>query len=322
MFAYYWADGLSLRDPGRLSPESPKRNQVLHPEKILLPSMQGLKRSIEPRGESVLLEIHETKYVSFVKEAASRGQRFLDSGDTVVTDNIYPDSLLAASSGINALEAMANEGIQRAFCAVRPPGHHANQMRALGFCVFNNAAIAARFAQKILGTSRVLIVDWDVHPGNGTEEIFWSDPSVFTLSFHEKGIFAAAGSEDRIGDGAGKGFSRNVNIEPLATKEHYLEIYKKVLFEVVESYRPGLIIISAGFDAHRRDTVSRLKLEDETFSEMTRILLDASLLSAKGRVLSLLEGGYDLIALENSVKAHCQAMIEASPTMSFSSNTP
>lgn len=315
MFAYYWIDELSKRETGRLNPESSARNESLSPQNILDIQNRKLWTKIEPRNQSILKTVHAEAYINEVRFAFEKNRRFIDSGDTVVTPQIYPLSLLAASAGVNAIESMKQGQIKRAFCAIRPPGHHANQLRALGFCVFNNAAVAARFAQTHLGLERILIIDWDVHPGNGTEEVFWEDPSVFTLSIHEEGIFSQAGGENRIGKGAGEGFCRNVNVCPKTSNESYMDIFKNAVDEVVESFRPELIIISAGFDAHRRDRVSRLKLEDETFALMTKYVLDASTLSAKGRVLSFLEGGYDLLALKSSVKAHVDELIKFKDTI-------
>ena len=182
-FGYFWNEKLSQRKTGLLCPESSERCTVLSPELF-----SGLQSKIEvfnfnSRDANILSLVHDPEYIKKVQTAHSTGLSFLDSGDTRVTSDLYDQALLSASAGCEAIDQILSKKLKTAFCAIRPPGHHANKFRALGFCVFNNLAIAARYAQANFGVRSVLTVDWDVHPGNGTQEIFWEGPTGLTLFF-------------------------------------------------------------------------------------------------------------------------------------------
>jgi acetoin utilization deacetylase AcuC-like enzyme len=198
--------------------------------------------------------------------------------------------------------------IKSAFCAVRPPGHHADSRRAMGFCLFNNVAVAARYLQQHHGLDRILIVDWDVHHGNGTQEIFYEDPTVFYFSTHQYPHYPGTGTEDERGRGAGEGFTLNCPL-PAGTGDHvYLEIFEKVLVPAAKGFRPDFVLISSGFDAHRDDPLAGMCLTGHGYAGMTRILRQIADLHCGGRIVSCLEGGYNLEALADSAEAHLEVL--------------
>jgi acetoin utilization deacetylase AcuC-like enzyme len=206
-----------------------------------------------------------------------------------------------------APEAHGAGGIERLRCAERPPGHHAETATAMGFCLFNNAAIAARHAQKAHGMSRIAIVDWDVHHGNGTQEIFWSDASVLYASTHQMPLFPGTGAKSETG--AGNIF--NAPLSPGDGTEDFKAAFRDRILPAVRAFKPELILISAGFDAHFRDPLAEINLQAEDFAWATRELMDIADECAGGRVVSLLEGGYDLKGLGDSAAAHVRQLMQA-----------
>jgi acetoin utilization deacetylase AcuC-like enzyme len=307
--SYLWTPQLAERNGGVLCPEVPARCQVLEPTQVFGAETEVKAVDFLGRPKEILYPVHNEEYVEFVRTAAARRVRALDSGDTRVTENIFEQALLAASAGPQAVDLVMKSQADTAFCAVRPPGHHANRMRALGFCVFNNVAVAAAYAQKQYFLSRVLILDWDVHPGNGTQEIFWEDPSVFVLSFHEKGQFAQSGSAEHVGGGAGEGFNRNVEFDPKTSQKDYRERFAFVVDEVFDIFKPEFVIISAGFDAHSRDPAASQTLEEVDYVAMTEIVLSHADKHCQGRCVSILEGGYNVPVMRDCVAAHCLALM-------------
>lgn len=309
--AYYWNESLGRRDTGVFCPEHPRRIAMLNPVHVLEAHQDVVVRSFSPREPSLLQAVHSPEYISSVRTAHARQRMFLDAGDTRVTANIFEQALLSASAGCAALDEILTGRLVNAFCAVRPPGHHANAIRALGFCVFNNVAIAARYAQREHGVARILIVDWDVHPGNGTQEIFWQDPSVFALSFHQSGHMGESGRVDLCGEGPGLGFNRNVELPPGTNAASYLALFKSIVTETANRFRPELVIIAAGFDAHQDDPASQLGLRETDFARMTQIVISATRQHTNDRTLSILEGGYNPGMLQASVQQHVAALERA-----------
>lgn len=255
-------------------------------------------------------QVHGSAYLEEIRkrcaEAVESGPRMLDSGDTWVVGDSWRAALLAAGAGVAAVDAVlsAEGGESTAFAAVRPPGHHARPHTAMGFCLLANAALAARHAQLRHGVDRVLIVDWDVHHGNGTQEIFYEDPSVLFFSIHESPHWPFSGERGERGAGAGEGYTINAPVGAGSGRRQYEEIFREVLLPTARRFSPELVVISAGFDAHRRDPLSNVALEAEDFGLLTRIVTDLAAETADGRVVSLLEGGYDLEGLRESVAAH------------------
>lgn len=305
---YFWEAGLAARRCGPLCPESPERIMALAPGNIFKPGEGLVHVGFEPRHEDILSLAHDPAYVQEVRKAHEQGRRFLDAHETCVTPETFSQALWAASAGCEAVDQIRDGKLSAAFCAVRPPGHHANAMRALGFCIFNNAAVAARYAQARRGVGRILIVDWDVHPGNGTQEIFWEDDGVFTLSFHQADFFPEAGRENLVGRGKGEGFNRNVPLPAGLEPREYLAVFEKIAGGIIRSFRPEFLIIAAGFDAHRDDPLGRMRLSETEYERMTSFLLDCARPFTKGATVSILEGGYGIPALRDSVKAHCRAL--------------
>jgi acetoin utilization deacetylase AcuC-like enzyme len=309
--AYYWNKELTQRNGGPFCPERPDRLIALRPD-VVGPMLKNVAmETFAARGAAILSYAHEDSYIELVRTAYEMKKRSLDLGGEVrATEDVFDQALLSASAGCVALDAMFEGKYLRAFCAIRPPGHHANQVKALGFCVFSNVAIAARHAQRAFGVARVLTIDWDIHPGNGTQEIFWEDPSVFTLSFHQDDLMPASGGIELRGERAGEGYNRNVPIAPETTAAEYMRAFSKILEQVTQSFRPELVIISAGFDAHDRDPVSKLGLSSENFAQLTRKIIETTTPFTGGKILSLLEGGYNPPALKDCVVAHCLALAE------------
>ncbi|HET6386630.1 MAG TPA: histone deacetylase [Armatimonadota bacterium] len=227
---------------------------------------------------------------------------------------ISPDSLAAAlaasGAAVTAVDAVMDGHIQNAFCCVRPPGHHATRDAGMGFCIFNNVAIAARHARVRWGIDRVLIMDWDVHHGNGTQDIFEADPSVFFVSSHESGIYPGTGHSEETGRGEARGTVLNIPFPAHTSEDAFIRSWISRLLPAMERFQPGFVFISAGFDSHRDDLMGSLEMTAAGFGRMTQLALDIAERHAGGRLVSVLEGGYDLDALAESVEAHVRALVE------------
>ena len=264
---------------------------------------------IDQASEEWPLKVHTAEHLKFVREACRQGRRILDQGDTHVGEKSYDVALLAVGGVLAGIDAVMNGFLQNVFCAVRPPGHHAESDTAMGFCLFNNVAIAARYAQVAHGTERVAIIDWDVHHGNGTQEIFYGNKSVFYISTHQYPFYPGTGSRAERGTGNGEGYTLNIPMRAGSGPKEYLEAFTKEILPTLDGYRPNIILISAGFDAHRDDPLANINLEEETFATMTSMLTDAASKYCKNRIVSVLEGGYNLKALAKSVEAHLRKLL-------------
>ena len=242
--------------------------------------------------------------------SCEKGISVLDAGDTVVCRDSYSVALLAAGGVIEGIRSIFEGTIKNVFCAIRPPGHHAKSDVAMGFCLFNNAAIAARFAQTSFKLDRVLILDWDVHHGNGTQQIFESDPSVFYISIHQYPFYPGTGGQNDTGKGAGLGATKNFPLTAFKGDEDYLDIFENTIPDIVKTFSPQLIILSSGFDAHIRDPLASMRVSTDVFKRMTEIILKIAEEQCEGRLLSILEGGYDLKALQECTHAHIESMVQ------------
>ncbi len=268
---------------------------------------------IPPRyaSEEELMLCHNQPYIDLVKkEAAELHARpaFLSTGDVLINQHSFDIARLAAGAVLTACDAVMEKRAQNAFCVVRPPGHHACTSRGMGFCIFNNVAIGARYVQKRYGIERVLIVDFDVHHGNGTQEIFNNDPSVFYFSTHDKDNYPGTGHEHERGLGQAIGTKMNV---PFSNGPHARDtIYNAftTLATAMKAFSPQFVFISAGFDAHKEDPLGRSCLTEEDFFALTKAIRDIAHTYAQDRLVSVLEGGYNLSALARSAVQHVRAL--------------
>ena len=299
-------------DMGAGHPESPNRLRAIMQRLEQSGTLATLTR-IDPRtaeDEWVTL-VHRSEYVAMLnRQAPTHGRISLDA-DTSMSPGSLGAAYLAAGGALAGVDAIMAGRVQHAFCAVRPPGHHAEADRAMGFCLFNNVAIAARYAQKRYGVQRVLIVDWDVHHGNGTQHSFESDPSVLFFSTHQYPHYPGTGRASECGRGAGEGLTINVPMEAGEGDDEYRAEFQKGLVPAADAFKPEFVIISAGFDAHRDDPLASMGLTEEGYADLTNIVAGIARQHCQGRLLSALEGGYNLTALAASVERHIQALVAA-----------
>ncbi len=309
MTAFIYHRDYELHDTGPFHPEASGRTRIVS-EYIRASDLAGNITFIEPLPADTrwIDLVHKPEYRREVKRACLSGQTVIDAGDTRVCSVSYDVALLSAGGGLAAVDAVLKNGCKNAFCCSRPPGHHARPAAAMGFCLFNNAAIATRYAQKRYGVEKVLIVDWDVHHGNGTQECFYEDASVLFFSAHQYPFYPGSGAASETGSGSGKGFTLNVPMNAGAGIAEYREAFENVLKPAVEKFQPGLVIISAGFDAHREDPLASINLDDADYAELTRKVKTMADEFCGGRVVSLLEGGYNLKVLERSIYLHLQVL--------------
>src|SRR6185295_4821376 len=268
---------------------------------------------LEPREaeDEWITNIHTHSYLAMLKSHAPRNGRVSLDPDTSMSSGSLTAAYLAAGGTLAAVDAIIKRQVDHVFCAVRPPGHHAEAGRAMGFCLFNNVAIAARYVQKQYGLGRVLIVDWDVHHGNGTQHSFEQDPSILFFSTHQYPHYPGTGRATERGIGAGEGFTINVPMDAGDGDDEYRAIFLNVLLPAAEAFKPEFVIVSAGFDAHRDDPLASMELTEAGYSDLTGLVVGLAKHHAQGRLLSALEGGYNLNALGASVDAHLKALLAA-----------
>jgi len=293
-------------------PESPGRLEAIL-KRMETAGFLAQLLSISPRPDAAewLTAVHSAEYVKRASSACHGGAQYLDCADMPICAASYRAAVGAVGTVLSAVDAVAEGKVRNAFCAVRPPGHHALKDGARGFCMFNNVAIAARYAQKAHGLSRVLIVDWDVHHGNGTQEAFYHDPTVLYLSVHREGIYPGTGSRAERGEGAGLGYTINIPMQAGAGDADYLKALREELLPAAESFRPDLVLISAGFDAHQADPLGGMKVTTEGFAQMTRLVKSVAETHCQGRLVSVLEGGYNVKSLAECVEAHVRVLMES-----------
>lgn len=255
-----------------------------------------------PATSQELELIHTPQYVSYVKTRAEKGGGWLDA-DTVISPKSYEVALCAAGGVLVAVEAVMKRDVDSAFAVVRPPGHHAIRDRAMGFCIFNNVAIAAEFAMSKFGLNRVLIVDFDVHHGNGTQDAFYADPRVLYFSTHQYPFYPGTGWVDETGVGEGAGTTVNFPMRAGWGDEEYSRAFKEVLVPVARRFQPQLILVSAGFDPHWADHLAMMRVSVTCFAEMAIMLKELAAELCRGRLVFTLEGGYNLRVVASSVKA-------------------
>jgi acetoin utilization deacetylase AcuC-like enzyme len=263
-----------------------------------------------PATDEELALAHDRSYIELVKRelANVQGVAELSTGDTDVTRESLAAARAAAGGVLNAADAVASGRMKNAFCAVRPPGHHATRNRGMGFCIFNNVAIAARYLQKVHAIRRVLIVDFDYHHGNGTQDIFYDDDSVFYFSTHHYGAYPGTGSASETGTGKGAGTTLNVPLPPGASDAQILAAFEQQLVPAARRFKPDFILVSAGFDGMRRDLLGQFDITPAGYAAITRVIVRLADELCQGRVVSVLEGGYRLDGLAESVAAHVKVL--------------
>jgi acetoin utilization deacetylase AcuC-like enzyme len=289
-------------------PENPERLKViisaLQQDEVLWTRLKHM--SPRPVSDQDIMRCHSFRLIEQVRSLCERRVPFVDL-DTAICPQSFEVARLAAGAATLAVDEVFNDATN-AIALVRPPGHHATSNRAMGFCLFNNVAIAARYAQVHYGADRVLIIDWDVHHGNGTQEIFYRDPSVFYFSTHQYPYYPGTGSASERGLDKGEGTTLNVPLGEGTSAAAHREAFGDALKVIEKTFPPDLIIVSAGFDSRRGDPLGGLMLEDSDFSEMTKQVMEMAYRTASGRVISVLEGGYNLNTLGETVRTHVDAL--------------
>jgi len=309
---YVYAQRYLLHDPGSWHPERPDRLKAIH---NALKDADLLELLVLLRPDYAPLEwverLHTPDYIKRFKEACEQGRQTFMSQDCGICPDSYRTALLAVGGVMLAVEAVMEGRVDNAFCAVRPPGHHAERDRAMGFCFFNNVALGAVYALEHFGLERVAIIDWDVHHGNGTQHLFEEDPRVFYVSLHEdpQHCYPGTGYRREEGKGPGQGFTLNLPLRPHSDDSDYLTALKKEALPRLQAFAPQFVFISAGFDAHVNDPLAHMNVTREGYREMGQLVLDLAQETAEGRLVTVLEGGYNLEVLEECAEDHVRLLM-------------
>ena len=303
---------LKNHDPGPTHPEGTDRTSFVYEE---LKKTDLLKKTIrlknDPCDLGCLKLVHHPLYLRLAQKEIEQGKRTLSTGDTNVSSDSWEVALRATGGALHAVNHVFSTRGSHAFCLSRPPGHHATPNKGMGFCIFNHAAVAARYAQQRYGVGKVLIVDWDVHHGNGTQDIFYDDDSVFFLSTHQSPWYPGTGWTDETGTANGLGYTLNFPFPAGSGRKEILELaFAEKLSVKMNGFKPELIIISAGFDSRKGDPLGQFNLTDEDFFDLTKLVMGLAREHCQSRIVSILEGGYDLSGLSKAVLSHLQALIE------------
>ncbi len=292
-------------------PESNQRLVAVHNGIDSLPTLNALKMiDILPGTDEIPLMNHKETYIQRVRDACLSGNSYIDTYDNPINVHSYDTAILAARAMVSGVNSIFNSEVKNAMALVRPPGHHAEESSAMGFCLFNNAAIAARYAQQQYSAEKIVIIDFDVHHGNGTQHSFEDDPSVMYISIHQYPFYPGTGSKDETGWGKGLGTTVNYPLNAGEGDETYLSIIETSLVDKVLAFQPDFIILSAGFDAHANDPIGGMKVTTPGFSKISEQLNTLSIECCEGRLFSVLEGGYHLQALTDSVCVHLESLMK------------
>lgn len=288
-------------------PENPDRlisiNNYLN-EKSFFEEVEIIKP--EEASEENILSVHSKEHYNFVKNSIEENRKLLDP-DTYICKDSWRAALLAAGSGIKAVDITLSNNFKNIFCLVRPPGHHAETNKPMGFCLFNNIAIAAQYSINKYNIEKAVIIDWDVHHGNGTQEIFYDSEKVLYISLHQFPFYPGTGAKNEKGIGKGLGFTLNFPVSAGSDGKIYLNLFKEDILKKIENFNPGIIFISAGFDAHKDDPLANMNLVENDFSEMTLLVKNFS--NKKNiPIISMLEGGYNANALSRCVYEHLKIL--------------
>ena len=303
---------LKNHDPGPKHPEGTERTSFVYEE---LKKTDLLKKTIRLKNDRCDLGslelVHQPQYLRLARREIEQGQRTLSTGDTNVSSDSWDVALRATGGALHAVDHVFSPRGSHAFCLSRPPGHHATPNKGMGFCIFNHAAVAARYAQQRHGAGKILIVDWDVHHGNGTQDIFYEDDSVFFLSTHQAPWYPGTGRTEETGTGNGLGYTLNCPFPAGSGRKEILELaFAEKLSTKMSGFKPELIIISAGFDSRKGDPLGQFNLTDEDFFDLTKLVMGLAQEHCQSRIVSILEGGYDLTGLSKAVLSHLCALID------------
>ncbi|HVR17350.1 MAG TPA: histone deacetylase [Candidatus Limnocylindrales bacterium] len=293
--------------PGESHPERPERIQALLNLAGALDKQMFELASPRAATRADVEYTHGADHVRLV-ESTSKHNRYALDGDTITCRDSFGVALLAVGGFLTLLDAIASKQSSNGFALVRPPGHHALRDHAMGFCLFNTMAIGAEYLKRVYGAKKILIMDWDVHHGNGTQAAFYDDPTVLFISTHQFPFYPGSGAVNETGVGAGDGFTLNIPLPAGCTDAEYLQVFQDIVVPAAEKFQPDWILVSAGFDPHRRDPLGGMNVTEEGFGAMARLLLALANRFADGRIAFLLEGGYDLAGLRDSVAAVLAAM--------------
>ncbi|MBV8570133.1 MAG: histone deacetylase [Acidobacteriaceae bacterium] len=298
-------------DPGPGHPEQPARYQAVLSRLEWSGLSQDLIRiDVRPATTDDLLLVHTRAYLDLVdRQVAEEGTTQLSTGDTQICPYSAEAARVAAGAALSAVDAVFSGSVANAFCVVRPPGHHASTDRGMGFCIYNNVALAARHAQRRYGAERVLIADWDVHHGNGTQDIFYRDGSVLFFSTHQSPWYPGTGAASEAGEGKGAGKIINCPLRAGAGRREISGAFEQRLLPAADSFRPDVILLSAGFDSRINDPLGQFVLNDSDFNYLTALMTELAARHCQGRLISVLEGGYNLEGLALAAEAHVRALM-------------
>jgi acetoin utilization deacetylase AcuC-like enzyme len=302
---------MRLHQTGAGHPEQPARLSAVM-DRLELLGLRDVLIDISPRKatEDEIALAHERSYISLVTAEVRQHRAELSTGDTIISEHSLDAALLGAGCALAAIDQVFSGAVNNAFCVVRPPGHHASAARGMGFCLFNNIAVAARYARTKFGAERVAIVDWDVHHGNGTQDIFYEDGGVLFFSTHQSPWYPWTGAATETGEGRGAGLTVNRPLRAGAGRAEIMDAFRHALLPKLADFRPDLLLISAGFDSRMNDPLGQFALSDSDFGDLTLLLLVAADRYCGGRVVSTLEGGYSLSGLASASAAHVRALAQ------------
>jgi len=308
--AYLYDDIYLNHETGWDHPECPERLLAVNKRISSAPFYKELLLvSPEEPAIEIIEAIHVPSYIQRIQREIESGAPYIDTMDTAVSRDSYKAALMAVGGAVAVCDLIGAGTVKNAFCAIRPPGHHAEKDYAEGFCLFNNIAIAAAYLKKTFLYEKIAIIDWDVHHGNGTQHSFYEDDSVYYMSLHQFPHFPGTGAIHERGTGKGEGFTLNLPMSPGDGDSQYLNTFHSRILPELESFKPDIILVSAGYDAHRADPLSSINLTTGCFYEMTSLLMEAADKFCNGRLIAFLEGGYNLDALANSVDKTMQALL-------------